>query len=178
MKLEKKQEDEEDGGGAEKTAAKQRPRKKIFENLKFEEGVRALREEKEKFMLGQKENSCPNSVKDEVREIFKVITQNNELVTCLYPYSFQGLNSGSVPVEAKALASEAIKSEQPDKTSKKKTVVMAPDAKGIDEDEGKASGAGGGCKAGGLAKGRKKNYSQVIYADKEVEKMEEQCKQQ
>ena len=64
MKLEKKQE-EEVGGGAEKTSAKQRPRKKIFENIKFEEGVRALREEKEKFMLGEKENSCPNVVKDE-----------------------------------------------------------------------------------------------------------------
>ena len=50
MKLEKKQEEEDGGGGAEKTAAKQRPRKKIFENLKFEEGVRALREEKEKLV--------------------------------------------------------------------------------------------------------------------------------
>ena len=153
LKLEKKQEEEEDGGGAEKMAAKQRPRKKIFENLKFEEGVRALREEKERFMLGQKENSCPNSVKDEC------------------------LKSRSVPVEA--LASGAIKSEEPDKSTKKKTVVMALDAKVGDADEGKASGGGsGGGKAGGLAKGRKKNYSQVIYADKEVEKMEEQCKQQ
>ena len=70
MKLEKKQEEEDGGGGgAEKTAAKQRPRKKIFENIKFEEGVRALREEKEKFMLGEKENSSPNVVKDEARAI-------------------------------------------------------------------------------------------------------------
>ena len=71
MKLEKKQEEEDGGGGggAEKTAAKQRPRKKIFENIKFEEGVRALREEKEKFMLGEKENSTPNVVKDEARAI-------------------------------------------------------------------------------------------------------------
>ena len=67
MKLEKKQEEED--VGAEKTAAKQRPRKKIFENIKFEEGVRALREEKEKFMLGEKENSSPNVVKDEARAI-------------------------------------------------------------------------------------------------------------
>ena len=66
MKLEKKQVEEDGGDGAEKTVVKQRPRKKIFENIKFEEGVRALREEKEKFMLGEKENSCPNAVKKEV----------------------------------------------------------------------------------------------------------------
>lgn len=74
MKLEKKQEEENGGdGGAEKTAAKQRPRKKIFENIKFEEGVRTLREEKEKFMLAEKENSSPNNVaKDEEREISNV----------------------------------------------------------------------------------------------------------
>ena len=74
------------------------------------------------------------------------------------------------------MTSGAIKSEEEQMLPKKKTVVMAPDAKV--EDEGKASGGSGGGKAGGLAKGRKKNYSQVIYADKEVEKMEEQCKQQ
>ena len=69
MKLEKKQVEEDGGDGAEKTVVKQRPRKKIFENIKFEEGVRALREEKEKFMLGEKENSSPNVVKDEARAI-------------------------------------------------------------------------------------------------------------
>ena len=52
---------------------------------------------------------------------------------------------------------------------------MAPDAKDCDGEEGKASG---GEKAGGLRRNRKKNYSEVIYADKEVEKMEDQCKQQ
>ena len=82
MKLEKKQE-EEDGGGAEKTAAKQRPRKKIFENIKFEEGVRALREEKEKFMLGEKENSCPNVVKDEESRILQVTISINSFVGCV-----------------------------------------------------------------------------------------------
>ena len=71
----------------------------------------------------------------------------------------------------------ALKSEQQERSSKKKTVVMAPDAKVGDGEERKADG---GAKAGGLGKtsSRKKNYSEVIYADKEVEKMEEQCKQQ
>ena len=71
----------------------------------------------------------------------------------------------------------AIKSEQQERSSKKKTVVMAPDTKVGDGEERKADG---GVKAGGLGKiwSRKKNYSEVIYADKEVEKMEEQCKQQ
>ena len=81
MKLEKKQE-EEDGGG-EKMSAKQRPRKKIFENIKFEEGVRALREEKEKFMLGEKENSCPNVVKDEESRILQVTVCINPFVGCV-----------------------------------------------------------------------------------------------
>ena len=74
------------------------------------------------------------------------------------------------------MATEAIKSEQPDKSSKKKTVVMAPEAKVGDGKESKAEG--GGKSVGGLGKGRKKNYTEVIYADKEAEKMEDQCKQQ
>ena len=78
------------------------------------------------------------------------------------------------------MATEAIKSEQPERSSKKKTVVMASDAKVGDGKKSSSEGknADGGGKAAGLGKGRKKNYSEVIYADKEVEKMEEQCKQQ
>ena len=81
------------------------------------------------------------------------------------------------------MATEAIKSEQTERSSKKKTVVMASDAKVGDGKESSLSNSGGkkadgGEKSGGLGKGRKKNYSEVIYADKEVEKMEEQCKQQ
>ena len=65
MKLEKK-EDEDSGGGVGMDVVKQRPRKKIFENIKFEEEVKALREAKEKFLSGEKENSCPNEAREEV----------------------------------------------------------------------------------------------------------------
>ena len=78
------------------------------------------------------------------------------------------------------MATEAIKSEQPERSSKKKTVVMASDAKVGDGKESSSEGkkADGGGKAAGHGKGRKKNYSEAIYADKEEEKMGDQCKQQ
>ena len=96
-----------------------------------------------------------------------------QLFSCHFQDPVVGLGGGRASEEG-----AAIKSEAPEKAPKKKTVSIAEDAdRGGDAAAATARGASPG-KPAGSRRTRKKNYNEVIYADKEAEKMEEQCRQQ
>jgi hypothetical protein len=143
MRLEKKEEERGEMSSSS-SLYQQRPRKKIFENIKFEEELKELKEQKEKFQMAFKENGCPN-----VDAASKLVKET----------------------EVKKLDSGGVK--------KKKSVAIAPDVK-ADDNEIASAASNVGEESNSLRKRnvgggrRKKNYNEVIDAQKETE----QCAQQ